>query len=299
MENNKNRFVIWLLIVIIILLATAVTVLFTKTVNENGTQIMEDTNISVNEQQKEEVKDKVVDNEKDTVENNPTNNTNEQENVVNKYGVKIPTDKDVHVYSYIDQQKVIEKGAFEDTNLTISLRIPQIKYDTEVARNINSDILNKFGDYIKAFDENKYETKKHLADVVLSVDYDYTYSISENRIYLNVIEGLGNSNASGYGDRYTYIYDVAKDKQITFTELLTEKGITAEKIIESLYKDYNFNLQYGNNAEAKQWAKDALNDNFSNVRFEKINVDKRFDNNKYITLGVFVYRDYYEITYGL
>ena len=289
MEKDKSRFIIWLLVVIIIILVTVAGVLLYKTVTENGTQIMEGTN-NTNHEQVNEGDDKV----ENSVENNITNSIEKVS--TNKYGISIPTDKDVHIYSYIDQQKVIKKGAAGDTNLTISLRIPQIKYDTEVTRNINSDILNKFEDYIKAFDENKYETKYDLADVYLTSNYAYIYTTSENRIYLNVSKGFGNSNASGFNEEYTYIYDISNDKQITFSELLTEKGITVEKIIQKLYENYDFKNSYGSNEEAKQWTKNALNNNFSNVTLEDIEVDKNFNNFRNITLKIYVYRDSYIVT---
>lgn len=293
MEKDKSRFIIWLLIVIIVLLVTIIFGLAIKLKNENSEEILKDNDVQVsinnntNENQttsNEEIGDKIDD-------------IDQIESVINKYGVKMPDDKDVHVYSYIDQKKVIEKASGLNTNLTISLRIPQLKFDTEVAKKINDDILSKFEDYIKAFDENKYTSR--LADMKLIADYDYIYTVSENRIYLNVSKVFNNSNASGSEEVFSYIYDITNDKQISITDLFAEKGITTDKITQELYKDSNFNVSYGNNEEAKKYVQDSLNNNFSNVRIENIIVDENYANVKAIYLYVGVYRDSYRLVLGI
>lgn len=79
MEKNKIRFIIWLLIVIIIILATAVGTLLYKIVSENGTKIMEDNNIKDQVQVDENSNNEIID---DIESNDAINNENQENDVI-------------------------------------------------------------------------------------------------------------------------------------------------------------------------------------------------------------------------
>jgi len=98
MEKDKSRFIIWLLVVIIILLVTVIGVLLVKTVNENGTEIMGNTN------NQENVNNEVADNVENTVGNNDTTNTKEENN---KSEVKTEIKEvEKYVFAKFDNSKV-------------------------------------------------------------------------------------------------------------------------------------------------------------------------------------------------
>lgn len=124
--RNKFRFVIWLLVVIIIIFATLLSVSLVKTVNENGTKIIEDTNNSNQEQIKEggNINNEVVDNVENVIENNDTTNTTEQENNVTETARELTEERVLQLAKMVLENS---RGSSES--------VVKVMYGIEIANN--------------------------------------------------------------------------------------------------------------------------------------------------------------------
>lgn len=118
-EKNKIRFIIWLFIVIIIILATVVGVLLYKIVNENGTKIIESTNNTNKTEIEENTNSKVGENLK---------NETATENVKTEIKEVI---KEVEKYAFVkyDNSKVKDDSLSDLTDTYVQIGYP---YDSAI-----------------------------------------------------------------------------------------------------------------------------------------------------------------------
>ncbi|MEG2348234.1 MAG: hypothetical protein RSB67_01120 [Clostridia bacterium] len=189
-------------------------------------------------------------------------------NVPNKYGVAKP-DASILVYSYVDQEKKFEFFNENGLNeINYQLRIPQLNFTTKVVEGINSKILNDFSDVAVEFDNAKSSVGYKSSES----DYDFFNPLKDNIVYIFASKILVNETGSTTTTYYSYIYDVKNDKELTVKEILIQKGITEEKIIDAIKQNEHFIESYENKTDEDQ--KKIMDEIAKAVEnFSKVNIE--------------------------
>ena len=210
---------------------------------------------------------------------------------INKYGIEKP-ESNILVYSYIDSKKVIKGGAYSDSNLNISLRIPQINIESEASTKINQEILNKFNSYLTYYDNGKFEYEQELTDVMIDVDYNYYFVPNDEIIFIEINEEFSGSGNVVKSSKDWYIYDVKNSKQLTFAELLQQKQITKDILEDKLYENEKFKTYYNNQyyntrRQIDQKVDEIITEDFANIVFDGI-TENTISSGNYINIIITV-----------
>lgn len=156
--------------------------------------------------------------------------------------------KDRYVYTYIDGKVIHEWGTdyasekADGSLLYTSVRLPQINSTAEVAKSINTKILDKYKyeiDIVKnSILERKYGNKGAFTQSI-----DYNYELKDDIAYILINDLASSFKASGGRTRENIFYDVKNDKQFTVVEMLTKLNITEDMIFNGVKSKYpNFGL---------------------------------------------------------
>lgn len=163
----------------------------------------------------------------------------------------------------------------ENTNTVVAINYPITsikKLNKEIKKFVNSNYNN----FLKNYDKISYLNKKHE----LNIDYIYN-NVGDKYISVTLIKHISSSNNDfNLNEVFTYVYDIEKNKKITFNELIKTDNnikdlvnnsllnrygniINMEKLLKIDYKNINFHIN--NNNVLILFERDTLCDNYDEV----------------------------------
>lgn len=163
----------------------------------------------------------------------------------------------------------------ENTNTVVAINYPITsikKLNKEIKKFVNSNYNN----FLKNYDKIIYLNKKHE----LNIDYIYN-NVGDKYISVTLIKHISSSNNDfNLNEVFTYVYDIEKNKKITFNELIKTDNnikdlvnnsllnrygniINMEKLLKIDYKNINFHIN--NNNVLILFERDTLCDNYDEV----------------------------------
>lgn len=163
----------------------------------------------------------------------------------------------------------------ENTNTVVAINYPITsikKLNKEIKKFVNSNYNN----FLKNYDKISYLNKKHE----LNIDYIYN-NVGDKYISVTLIKHISSSNNDfNLNEVFTYVYDIEKNKKITFNELIKTDNnikdlvnnsllnkygniINMEKLLKIDYKNINFHIN--NNNVLILFEGDTLCDNYDEV----------------------------------
>lgn len=163
----------------------------------------------------------------------------------------------------------------ENTNTVVAINYPITsikKLNKEIKKFVNSNYNN----FLKNYDKISYLNKKHE----LNIDYIYN-NVGDKYISVTLIKHISSSNNDfNLNEVFTYVYDIEKNKKITFNELIKTDNnikdlvnnsllnrygniINMEKLLKIDYKNIKFHIN--NNNVLILFERDTLCDNYDEV----------------------------------
>lgn len=173
------------------------------------------------------------------------------------------------------QSKVNTSG----TTVSQSINLPKIDLTSTNATTFNSKIISDYQDYI-----NYLESSTGYNQFKIS----YEYKIYKNIAFINVETYLDSGDSNDINIKTGYYYDIANDKELSLTSVMSSIGITKGNIYAGFQKSEYNGKTFESDKTYKEYLEESYDkNNISIMPTETTNNYKAYLNieNSYITLS--------------